>query len=52
MKNTFIMKIAADYNVLYSEIEVIYNKWNVQGLFYEKLQEYMEANRCPSPKEW
>jgi len=42
MKNGFIQQTADDYDMPYSEVERIYNKWNDKGLFYEKLEEYIK----------
>lgn len=42
MKNGFIKQTANDYDMPYSEVELIYNKWNDKGLFYEKLEKYIK----------
>lgn len=42
LKNGFIEQTANDYDMPYSEVEWIYNKWNDKGLFYEKLEEYIK----------
>lgn len=42
IKNSFIEQTANDYDMPYSEVEWIYNKWNDKGLFYEKLEEYIK----------
>lgn len=41
-KNGFIEQTANDYDMSYSEVERIYNKWHSEGLFYEKLEEYIK----------
>ncbi len=45
MENGFIAQTASDYDMPYSEVEHIYNKWNAKGLFYEKLEEYIKERR-------
>lgn len=40
--NGFIEQTANDYDIPYSEVEWIYNKWNDKGLFYEKLEDYIK----------
>ncbi len=41
MVNGFIEQTAKDYDMTYSEVELIYCKWNDKGLFYEKLEEWL-----------
>lgn len=45
MKNNFIQQTADDYDMPYSEVEHIYNRWNDKGLFYEKLEEYLKERQ-------
>jgi hypothetical protein len=40
-KNGFIEQTAKDYDMPYSEVEFIYQKWRDKGLFYQKLEEYI-----------
>ena len=37
--NKFLKQTAIDYDMPYSEVELIYNEWNDKGLFYQKLEE-------------
>lgn len=37
----FIHQTAEDYDMPYSEVKWIYDKWRLKGLFYEKLEEYI-----------
>jgi len=41
-KNKFFEQTASDYDIPYSEVESLYNKWNSEGSFYEKLEEYIK----------
>lgn len=45
--NGFIQQTAIDYDMNYSEVEIIYNRYYSEGLFYDKLEEYIKdrANR-------
>ena len=46
MENTFIEQTSIDYALPYRIVESIYNKWNDEGLFYEKLEEQLRENNC------
>jgi len=41
-EKNFISQTARDYNMFYSEVERIYNKYYSDGLFYDKLEEYIK----------
>ena len=43
IKNGFITQTAKDYDMSYDEVEIIYNKWSDEGLFYEKLEDYIKS---------
>lgn len=38
-RNGFIQQTADDYAMDYFTVEIIYNRWNSKGKFYEKLEE-------------
>ena len=45
MKNPFIQQTANDYCMSYVDVERIYSMWNDEGLFYDKLEEFIENRR-------
>ena len=44
-KNNFIENTAKDYDMSYYKVESIYNRWSDEGLFYEKLEEFIKQRR-------
>jgi len=42
MKNYFIKQTEFDYDMSEFQVQMIYDKWNHKGLFYEKLEEFIK----------
>lgn len=42
MNQSFIKQTAIDYDMSELQVKVIYDKWNEDGLFYEKLEEFIK----------
>ena len=47
MNDAFIKQTALDYDMSEFQVRVIYDRWNDEGLFYDKLEEYIK-NRANS----
>jgi hypothetical protein len=45
MENSFIAKTAKDYDMEYHEVERIYKMFSADGLFYEKLEEFITIRK-------
>jgi len=44
-KCPFLLQTARDYDMEYHDVERIYKFWNDEGLFYDKLEEFIKDRR-------
>lgn len=44
-QNRFITQTALDYDMSVFQVNVFYDKWYDKGLFYQKLEEYINSRK-------